>query len=198
MKVLIINTQGRSGTTLLQELISSNYSISNKGECIDLHTLSVYKRSIDELKNINGVGDGKARKFGFSFLKIISEYVEENQITRPEDLIIKSTGTNSSLKLFIIQSIDRKLLPIDIANAKGLDLDELIKELEKIIFSGTKLNIDYMVNDIFDEDQQEELYDFFIESDSDDINIAVEEFDNDYEESDLRLFRLKFINDLSN
>jgi len=102
------------------------------------------------------------------------------------------------LKLFIIQSIDRKLLPIDIANAKGLNLDELIKELETIVFSGTRLNINYMVNDIFDEDQQDELYDFFIESDSDDINIAVEEFDNDYEESDLRLFRLKFINDLSN
>ena len=157
-----------------------------------------YPITIEEMKNINGVGEGKARKFGFSFLKIISEYVEENQITRPEDLIIKSTGTNSSLKLFIIQSIDRKLLPIDIANAKGLGLEELIKELEKIIFSGTKLNIDYMVNDVFDEDQQEELYDFFIESDSDDINIAVEEFDNDYEESDLRLYRLKFINDLSN
>ncbi|MEJ6699050.1 MAG: ATP-dependent DNA helicase RecQ [Flavobacteriaceae bacterium] len=157
-----------------------------------------YPITIEEMKNINGVGEGKARKFGFSFLKIISEYVEENQITRPEDLIIKSTGINSSLKLFIIQSIDRKLLPIDIANAKGLGLDELIKELEKIIFSGTKLNIDYMVNDVFDEDQQEELYDFFIESDSDDIHIAVEEFDNDYEESDLRLYRLKFINDLSN
>ena len=112
--------------------------------------------------------------------------------------MIKTTGTNSSLKLFIIQSIDRKLLPIDIANAKGLNLDELIKELETIVFSGTRLNINYMVNDIFDEDQQDELYDFFIESDSDDINIAVEEFDNDYEESDLRLFRLKFINDLSN
>ncbi|MDB4051060.1 ATP-dependent DNA helicase RecQ, partial [Flavobacteriaceae bacterium] len=140
----------------------------------------------------------KARKFGSSFLKIISEYVEENEIIRPEDLVIKTTGTNSSLKLFIIQSIDRKLLPIDIANAKGLNLDELIKELETIVFSGTRLNINYMVNDIFDEDQQDELYDFFIESDSDDINIAVEEFDNDYEESDLRLFRLKFINDLSN
>ena len=157
-----------------------------------------YPITIDELKNINGVGDGKARKFGSSFLKIISEYVEENEIIRPEDLIIKTTGTNSSLKLFIIQSIDRKLLPIDIANAKGLNLDELIKELETIVFSGTRLNINYMVNDIFDEDQQDELYDFFIESDSDDINIAVEEFDNDYEESDLRLFRLKFINDLSN
>ncbi|MDA7717574.1 ATP-dependent DNA helicase RecQ, partial [Flavobacteriaceae bacterium] len=124
--------------------------------------------------------------------------VEANEIIRPEDLVIKTTGTNSSLKLFIIQSIDRKLLPIDIANAKGLNLDELIKELETIVFSGTRLNINYMVNDIFDEDQQDELYDFFIESDSDDINIAVEEFDNDYEESDLRLFRLKFINDLSN
>ena len=157
-----------------------------------------YPITIDELKNINGVGDGKARKFGSSFLKIISEYVEANEIIRPEDLVIKTTGTNSSLKLFIIQSIDRKLLPIDIANAKGLNLDELIKELETIVFSGTRLNINYMVNDIFDEDQQDELYDFFIESDSDDINIAVEEFDNDYEESDLRLFRLKFINDLSN
>ena len=157
-----------------------------------------YPITIDELKNINGVGDGKARKFGSSFLKIISEYVEENEIIRPEDLVIKTTGTNSSLKLFIIQSIDRKLLPVDIANAKGLNLDELIKELETIVFSGTRLNINYMVNDIFDEDQQDELYDFFIESDSDDINIAVEEFDNDYEESDLRLFRLKFINDLSN
>ena len=157
-----------------------------------------YPITIDELKNINGVGDGKARKFGSSFLKIISEYVEENEIIRPEDLVIKTTGTNSSLKLFIIQSIDRKLLPIDIANAKGLNLDELIKELETIVFSGTRLNINYMVNDIFDEDQQDELYDFFIESDSDDINIAVEEFGNDYEESDLRLFRLKFINDLSN
>ncbi|MBT5393160.1 MAG: RecQ family ATP-dependent DNA helicase [Flavobacteriaceae bacterium] len=157
-----------------------------------------YPITIDELKNINGVGDGKARKFGSSFLKIISEYVDENEIIRPEDLVIKTTGTNSSLKLFIIQSIDRKLLPIDIANAKGLNLDELIKELETIVFSGTRLNINYMVNDIFDEDQQDELYDFFIESDSDDINIAVEEFDNDYEEFDLRLFRLKFINDLSN
>ena len=157
-----------------------------------------YPITIDELKNINGVGDGKARKFGSSFLKIISEYIEENEIIRPEDLVIKTTGTNSSLKLFIIQSIDRKLLPIDIANAKGLNLDELIKELETIVFSGTRLNINYMVNDIFDEDQQDELYDFFIESDSDDINIAVEEFDNDYEEFDLRLFRLKFINDLSN
>ena len=157
-----------------------------------------YPITIEELKNINGVGEGKARKFGASFLKIISNYVDENKITRPDDLIIKTTGTNSSLKLYIIQSIDRKILPVDIANAKGLDLEELIQELEKIIFSGTKLNVDYMVNDVFDEDQQDELYDFFIESESDDINIAVEEFDNDYEESDLRLYRLKFINDLSN
>ena len=157
-----------------------------------------YPITIEELKNINGVGEGKARRFGTTFLKIISNYVDENEITRPEDLIIKTTGSNSSIKLFIIQSIDRKLLPIDIANAKGLDLEQLIQELEKIVFSGTKLNVDYMVDDIFDEDQQDELYDFFIESESDDINIAVDEFDNDYEESDLRLYRLKFINDISN
>ena len=157
-----------------------------------------YPITIEELKNINGVGEGKARRFGTTFLKIISNYVDENEITRPEDLIIKTTGSNSSIKLFIIQSIDRKLLPIDIANAKGLDLEELIQELEKIVFSGTKLNVDYMVDDIFDEDQQDELYDFFIESESDDINIAVDEFNNDYEESDLRLYRLKFINDISN
>ena len=157
-----------------------------------------YPITIEELKNINGVGEGKARRFGTTFLKIISNYVDENEITRPEDLIIKTTGSNSSIKLFIIQSIDRKLLPIDIANAKGLDLEQLIQELEKIVFSGTKLNVDYMVDDIFDEDQQDELYDFFIESESDDINIAVDEFNNDYEESDLRLYRLKFINDISN
>ena len=148
-----------------------------------------YPITIEELKNINGVGEGKARKFGASFLKIISNYVDENKITRPDDLIIKTTGTNSSLKLYIIQSIDRKILPVDIANAKGLDLEELIEELEKIIFSGTKLNVDYMVNDVFDEDQQDELYDFFIESESDDINIAIEEFQDEYEESDLRLYR---------
>ena len=157
-----------------------------------------YPITIDELKNINGVGEGKARKFGDSFLKIISDYVDDNDIIRPEDLIIKSSGLNSSLKMFLIQSIDRKMPLEDIADNKGLEILEMINELEKIVFSGTKINIDYMIDDFFDEDQQQELYDFFIDTESDDINLAIEEFEDEYEESDLRLYRLKFINDISN
>ena len=157
-----------------------------------------YPINNEELRNINGVGEGKAKKFGDSFLKIISDYVKENEITRPEDLIIKTSGLNSSLKMFLIQSIDRKIPIEDIASNKGLDLNDIIKELETIVFSGTKINIDYMINDLFEEEQQEELYEFFIETESDDINIAIEEFQDEYEESDLRLYRLKFINDVSN
>jgi ATP-dependent DNA helicase RecQ len=157
-----------------------------------------YPINNDELRNINGVGEGKAKKFGDSFLKIISDYVKENEITRPEDLIIKTSGLNSSLKMFLIQSIDRKIPIEDIASNKGLDLNDIIKELETIVFSGTKINIDYMINDFFEEEQQEDLYEFFIETESDDINIAIEEFQDEYEESDLRLYRLKFINDVSN
>ena len=157
-----------------------------------------YPISIDELKNINGVGEGKANKFGQSFIILINDYVNENNITRPEDLLIKTTGSNSALKLFIIQSIDRKIQPIDIADSKGIELSKLVKELETIVFSGTKLNITYMIDEIFDEDQQEELYDYFIESESDDISLAIDEFDGDYEENDLKLYRIKFINDISN
>ena len=157
-----------------------------------------YPINNEELRNINGVGEGKAKKFGDSFLKIISDYVKENEITRPEDLIIKTSGLNSSLKMFLIQSIDRKIPIEDIASNKGLDLNDIIKELETIVFSGTKINIDYMINDFFEEEQQEELHEFFIETESDDINIAIEEFQDEYEESDLRLYRLKFINDVSN
>ena len=112
--------------------------------------------------------------------------------------MLKQLGTNSALKLFIIQSIDRKIQPSDIADSKGIELSELIKELETIVFSGTKLNINYMIDEIFDEDQQDELYDYFIDSESDDINLAIDEFDGDYEESDLKLYRIKFINDVSN
>jgi ATP-dependent DNA helicase RecQ len=157
-----------------------------------------YPESVNELKNINGVGEGKAVKFGESFVILISDYVNENDIQRPDDLIVKSTGTNSALKLFVIQSIDRKIQPIDIAKSKGIEISELIKELETIVFSGTKLNINYMIDEIFDEEQQEELYEYFIDSESDDINLAIDEFDGDYEELDLKLYRIKFINDVSN
>ena len=157
-----------------------------------------YPLTIEELKNINGVGEGKAKKFGLPFIKIISDYVEEYNITRPEDLVIKTSGLNSSLKMFLIQSIDRKIPLDDIAENKNLELDALIKELETIVFSGTKLNIDYVIDDYFDEDQQDDLYDFFIETESDDINIAIDEFGDEFEESDLRIYRLKFISDISN
>ena len=157
-----------------------------------------YPINNEELKNINGVGDGKALKFGSSFVELIENYVTVNQIERPDDIIVKTTGSNSSLKLFIIQSIDRKLQPIDIADSRGIDLSELITELQTIVFSGTRLNIGYMIDEIFDEDQQEELYDYFIGSDSDDLNLAVKEFEGEYEEIDLKLYRIKFINDISN
>ena len=157
-----------------------------------------YPITIEELKNINGIGDGKALKFGSTLVKVIEKYVIDNDIERPDDIIVKTTGSNSSLKLFIIQSIDRKLQPIDIADSRGIELSELISELQTIVFSGTRLNINYMIDEIFDEDQQEELYDYFIGSNSDDLDLAVQEFDGEYELIDLKLYRIKFINDISN
>ena len=157
-----------------------------------------YPISIQELNQINGVGEGKAKRYGSKFIELIKKYVEENEITRPDDLIIKSTGANSALKLFLIQSIDRKLSLDDIASAKGMNMSKLISEMETIIFSGTKLDIDYWINNLFDEDQIEELTDYFMEAESDDLNLAFEEFDGDYEEDELRLFRMKFISEVGN
>jgi ATP-dependent DNA helicase RecQ len=157
-----------------------------------------YPITLLELNQINGVGEGKAKRYGSKFIELIKKYVDQNQIIRPDDLIIKSTGANSALKLYLIQSIDRKLSLDDIASAKGMDMLKLITEMETIIFSGTKLNIDYWINDIFDEDQIEELTDYFMEADSDDLQLASDEFDGDYEDEDLRLFRLKFISDVGN
>ena len=154
--------------------------------------------TIEELYNIHGVGEGKAKRYGKDFVELISKYVTENNIERIEDMIIKSTGTNSSLKLYIIQSIDRKLPLDDIANAKGMDMVDFIKELESIVFSGTKLNIDYWIDETFDEDQQEEIHDYFMESESDSIQDAIEEFDGNYEDEELRLYRIKFISEVAN
>ena len=126
-----------------------------------------YPISLQELNKINGVGEGKAKRYGSKFIELIKKYVAENQITRPDDLIIKSTGANSALKLYLIQNIDRKLSLDDIASAKGMDMPRLITEMETIVFSGTKLNIDYWINDIFDDDKIDELTDYFIEADSD-------------------------------
>ena len=157
-----------------------------------------YPVKFEELSSIFGVGEGKSKKYGKEFLELISEYVEQNNITRPDDLVVKSAGKNSSLKLFIIQSIDRKLSIEDIAQSKSMDLSELILEMETIVFSGTKLDISYCIDDYLDEDQQGELYDYFIESESDNIEMALEEFDGEFDEFELKLFRIKFLSDLAN
>ena len=157
-----------------------------------------YPISIEELSNVHGVGEGKAKKYGNSFVSLIQNYVEENDISRPDDFIVKSTGTNSALKLFIIQSVDRKLSLIDIAAAKGLEMPDFIKEMEAIVYSGTKLNINYWIDDILDEDQQEEIHEYFLEAESDKIEDAMDEFDGDYDVEELRLYRIKFINEVAN
>ncbi|HPE83641.1 MAG: DNA helicase RecQ [Aequorivita sp.] len=157
-----------------------------------------YPVTMEELSNVHGVGEGKAKKYGKSFLKLIQDYVEENDIIRPEDFVVKSTGSNSSLKLYIIQNVDRKLALPDIANAKGIEMPEFIKEMEAIVYSGTKLNIDYWIDEVLDEDQQEEIHEYFLEAKSDKIEEAMEEFDGDYDEEELRLYRIKFISEVGN
>ena len=157
-----------------------------------------YPITIEELYNIHGVGEGKARRYGKDFVKLIKQYVDDNEIERMEDMVIKSTGLNSSLKLYIIQNIDRKLPLDDISSAKGMEMADFIRELEAIVFSGTKLNIDYWIDELFDEDQQEEIHDYFMESESDDIESAIEEFDGEYDDQELRLYRLKFISEVAN
>lgn len=157
-----------------------------------------YPITIEELTKVHGVGEGKARKFGKEFIVLISKYVDDNDIIRPDDLIVKSTGVNSGLKLYIIQNTDRKLPLIDIAASKGLTMAQLIKEMEAIIYSGTKLNINYSINDLLDEEQQEDIYEYFMEADTDKIQDAFDEFDGEYDEEELRLMRIKFINEVAN
>jgi len=157
-----------------------------------------YPISLEELKNINGVGEGKAIKYGQDFLVAIKLYVEENEILRADDLIVKSTGANSALKLYMIQNVDRKLPLDDIAAAKGMNMIAFVEEMETIVFSGTKLNISYWIDELLDEDQQEELHEYFMEAESDDIATAIEEFDGEYEEEDIRLYRIKFMSEVAN
>ncbi|MBB3123508.1 ATP-dependent DNA helicase RecQ [Mesoflavibacter sabulilitoris] len=157
-----------------------------------------YPISIEELSNVHGVGEGKAKKYGKDFVKLISKYVEDNDIIRPDDMIVKSTGSNSGIKLYIIQNVDRKLPLTDIASAKGMEMPAFIKEMEAIVYSGTKLNIDYWIDEILDEDQQEELHDYFMETETDKIDVALDEFDGDYDDEELRLYRIKFISEVAN
>jgi ATP-dependent DNA helicase RecQ len=157
-----------------------------------------YPITQDELINTHGVGEGKAKKYGKDFIELIKQYVEDNDIIRPDDLVVKSTGANSINKLYIIQNIDRKLPLNDIASAKGLTMEALITEMEQIVNSGTKLNIKYWIDEMLDEEQQEEIHDYFMESDSDNIEAALKEFDGDYDIDELRLMRIKFISEVAN
>jgi ATP-dependent DNA helicase RecQ len=157
-----------------------------------------YPITIEELSNVHGIGESKAKKYGNDFVGLIADYVEENDIIRPDDMVVKSTGTNSAIKLYIIQNVDRKLPLSDIASSKGMEMPAFIKEMESIVFSGTKLNINYWIDDLLDEDQQEEIHEYFMESESDKIDDAIEEFDGDYDDEELRLYRIKFMSEVAN
>lgn len=157
-----------------------------------------YPVTMEELANINGVSEGKAKKFGTSIVHLIANYVEENDIIKPEDFVVKTTGSNSALKLYIIQNVDRKLPLTVIAEGKHLSMEELIKEMEAIVYSGTKLDISYWIDEILEDYQQEEIEDYFLESDSDKIDLALEEFEDEYEEEELRLYRIRFISEKAN
>ena len=159
----------------------------------------MYPTNIDELKNCQGVGEGKARKFGKPFIELIAKYVEENEIDRPDDFVMKSIVNKSVNKVFIIQSVDRKLPLEDIADAKGMDMEELLSEIEAIVYSGTKLNLDYYIEQTLDDDVVEEIYDYFHdEAESDSLKVVMEDLRDDYDEMEVRLVRIKFLCEVAN
>ena len=159
----------------------------------------MYPITYDELKNCQGVGEGKAKKFGKEFIELIAKYVEENEIERPDDFVMKSIVNKSVNKVFIIQSVDRKMPLDDIASTKGLDMEELLAEIESIVYSGTKLNLDYYIEQTLDEDVVEEIYDYFMEeAESDSLEAAMEDLSSDFDELEVRLVRLKFLCEVAN
>lgn len=159
---------------------------------------TVYPVTLEELQQIQGVGAGKAKRYGKKFVELIKSHCDENEIERPEEMRVRTVAKKSMLKVKIIQSIDRQVALDDIANALGLDFDELLDELEAIVYSGTKLNIDYFLKDVMDEDHVDDLYDYFMESETDGLKVAMEELGDQYSEDELRLVRIKFISELAN
>jgi ATP-dependent DNA helicase RecQ len=157
-----------------------------------------YPINKEELTNIQGVGLGKARRYGAPFLSLINSYVEENQIERPQDMVVKSLVNKSGLKVQLIQNIDRKLPLEDISKSQGKSMDEIIEEIEMIVNSGTRVNINYYIDEILDVDNQEEIYDYFSEAETDSLAEAFDEFDGDYTEEELRLMRIKFMSEMAN
>ncbi len=157
-----------------------------------------YPLTQDELKNISGVGAGKAKRFGEPFLKLIEKYVDENNIDRPNDFVVKSVANKSALKIHIITSIDKKSDLADIASQNNIKFDELLVEVETIVNSGTKINLNYYIDDMLEEEEQEEIFEYFMESDTDSLEKAYEEFEEEYEEEELRLMRIKFMSEVAN
>ncbi len=158
-----------------------------------------YPVTVDELKSCQGVGEGKARKFGKPFVELIAKYVEENDIIRPDDFVVKSVVNRSANKVFIIQSIDRRLPFEDIARTKDMELDELLTEIESIVASGTRLNIDYYIRQTVDDDKLDDIYDYFKEeADTDSVTDAMKELGGDYTEEEVRLVRIKFLSEVGN
>jgi ATP-dependent DNA helicase RecQ len=158
-----------------------------------------YPITIEELQKIQGVGQGKARRYGQEFVDLIKKYVEENEIERPDDYVVRTVANKSKMKVYIIQSIDRKISFEDIASSKGVEVKDVITEVEAIVNSGTKLNIDYYVNDVLDDEHQEEVFDYFREAEDDSVGKALEELGEDeYSEEDIRLMRIKFLSDMGN
>jgi len=159
---------------------------------------TMYPVTMAELQNIQGVGAGKAMRYGKDFLKLIKEYCEENEIERPEELRVRTVAKKSMLKVKIIQSIDRQVALDDIAQAQGLEFGELLDEVDAIVYSGTKLNIDYFLEDVMDEDHVDDIYDYFMESETDSVDDAIEELGGDYSEDEIRLVRIKFLSEQAN
>ena len=159
---------------------------------------TIYPVTLEELQNIPGVGAGKAKRYGQEFCELIRKHCEENEIDRPEDLRVRTVANKSKLKVSIIQSIDRKVALDDIAVAKGIEFGELLDEIEAIVYSGTKLNIDYFLDEIMDEDHLEDIYDYFKESTTDKIEDAMDELGDEYTEEEIRLVRIKFISEMAN
>ena len=159
---------------------------------------TTYPVTIEELQNIPGVGAGKAKRYGEEFVALIKRHVEENEIERPEDLRVRTVANKSKLKVWIVQSIDRKVALDDIAMTKGLEFSELLDEIEAIVYSGTRINIDYFLNDVIDEDHIEDIYEYFKESETDDLEDAIEELGGDYTEEEIRLVRIKLLSEMAN
>ncbi len=159
---------------------------------------TTYPITLEELQNIPGVGAGKAKRYGKEFIEIIKRHVEENEIERPEDLRFRSVANKSKPKIAIIQGIDRKIALDELANSQGLEFEELLDEVETIVYSGTKLNIDYFLNEIMDEDHLEDIFEYFRESESDDLEAAIQELGSDYTEEEIRLVRVKFMSEMGN